>query len=62
MHVQPGTELSEIGELIDAKIFSWRTKIARLTYEPSGEDFLSPCLGEADVMQAGPDRRNSRNG
>jgi hypothetical protein len=22
-----------------------------LTYEPSGEDFLSPCLGEADVMR-----------
>jgi len=20
-------------------------------YEPSGEDFLSPCLGEADVMR-----------
>src|SRR5947208_13680863 len=22
-----------------------------LSYEPSGEDFLSPCLGEADVMR-----------
>src|SRR5262249_48135689 len=22
-----------------------------LNYEPSGEDFLSPCLGEADVMR-----------
>lgn len=22
-----------------------------LTYEPSGEDFLSPCLGEADLMR-----------
>jgi hypothetical protein len=22
-----------------------------LAYEPSGEDFLSPCLGEADVMR-----------
>jgi len=22
-----------------------------LTYEPSGEDFLSPCLGEADFMR-----------
>jgi hypothetical protein len=22
-----------------------------LTYEPSGEDFLSPCLGEVDLMR-----------
>ena len=22
-----------------------------LAYEPSGEDFLSPCLGEADLMR-----------
>ncbi len=22
-----------------------------LAYEPSGEDFLSPCLGEADIMR-----------
>ena len=22
-----------------------------LAYEPSGEDFLSPCLGEADAMR-----------
>ena len=22
-----------------------------MAYEPSGEDFLSPCLGEADVMR-----------
>jgi Protein of unknown function (DUF2891) len=26
-------------------------KICPLAYEPSGEDFLSPCLGEADVMR-----------
>ena len=40
---------------------SWSTDSARkffladkncpLAYEPSGEDFLSPCLGEADVMR-----------
>jgi hypothetical protein len=26
-------------------------KSCPLSYEPSGEDFLSPCLGEADVMR-----------
>jgi hypothetical protein len=32
------------------KFFSADTNCP-LTYEPSGEDFLSPCLGEADVMR-----------
>src|SRR5206468_12614196 len=26
-------------------------KICPLAYEPSGEDFLSPCLAEADVVR-----------
>jgi Protein of unknown function (DUF2891) len=31
--------------------FFLRDKDCPLAYEPSGEDFLSPCLGEADVMR-----------
>jgi len=34
-----------------ARRFFLEDKNCPLTYEPSGEDFLSPCLGEADVMQ-----------
>jgi hypothetical protein len=34
-----------------AKEFYLADKNCPLTYEPSGEDFLSPCLGEADVMR-----------
>jgi hypothetical protein len=34
-----------------AKQFFLNDKNCPLTYEPSGEDFLSPCLGEADVMR-----------
>ena len=34
-----------------AKKFFLGDKNCPLTYEPSGEDFLSPCLGEADVMR-----------
>jgi hypothetical protein len=34
-----------------AKQFYLSDKNCPLTYEPSGEDFLSPCLGEADVMR-----------
>jgi hypothetical protein len=39
--------------LLEAKArqFFLRDKNCPLTYEPSGEDFLSPCLGEADVMR-----------
>ncbi len=34
-----------------------------MNYEPSGEDFLSPCLAEADLVPARPAaRRNSRAG
>ena len=34
-----------------ARQFYLRDKNAPLAYEPSGEDFLSPTLGEADVMR-----------
>lgn len=34
-----------------AKQFYQNDKNCPLAYEPSGEDFLSPCLGEADVMR-----------
>jgi Protein of unknown function (DUF2891) len=34
-----------------ARKFFFADKDCPLNYEPSGEDFLSPCLGEADVMR-----------
>lgn len=34
-----------------AKQFYLADRNCPLSYEPSGEDFLSPCLGEADVMR-----------
>ena len=34
-----------------AKQFYLNDKNCPLNYEPSGEDFLSPCLGEADLMR-----------
>jgi hypothetical protein len=34
-----------------AKRFYTNDKACPLTYEPSGEDFLSPCVAEADVMR-----------
>ena len=34
-----------------AKQFYLGDKDCPLAYEPSGEDFLSPCLGEADLMR-----------
>jgi hypothetical protein len=34
-----------------ARQFYFADKGCPLSYEPSGEDFLSPCLGEADVMR-----------
>ena len=34
-----------------ARKFYLADKNCSLAYEPSGEDFLSPCLGEADVMR-----------
>jgi Protein of unknown function (DUF2891) len=34
-----------------ARLYFLNDKNCPLAYEPSGEDFLSPCLGEADVMR-----------
>jgi hypothetical protein len=34
-----------------ARDFYLNDKMCPLSYEPSGEDFLSPCLAEADVMR-----------
>jgi len=34
-----------------AKYFYLNDKNCPMAYEPSGEDFLSPCLGEADLMR-----------
>jgi Protein of unknown function (DUF2891) len=36
-----------------ARAFFLPDKNCPLAYEPSGEDFLSPCLAEADVMRRG---------
>jgi len=43
----------EFEKLLAAKTreFFLRDKDCALNYEPSGEDFLSPCLGEADAMR-----------
>lgn len=37
--------------LSKARQFYLADKSCPLAYEPSGEDFLSPCLGEADLMR-----------
>ncbi len=34
-----------------ANRFYWKDKSCPLQYEPNGEDFMSPCLGEADFMR-----------
>jgi hypothetical protein len=46
-------ENEEFAKLVSdsAKKFFLADKNCPLTYEPSGEDFLSPSLGEADVMR-----------
>jgi hypothetical protein len=43
----------QFAELIVSKArqFYLHDKACPLAYEPSGEDFLSPCLGEADLMR-----------
>jgi hypothetical protein len=43
----------KFAELIASKArqFYLKDRECPLTYEPSGEDFLSPCLGEADLMR-----------
>jgi Protein of unknown function (DUF2891) len=47
------TKNKEIGQLVPLKIdeFFRADRDCALNYEPSGEDFLSPCLGEADAMR-----------
>jgi hypothetical protein len=34
-----------------ARRFYYQDRNCPMSYEPSGEDFLSPCLGEADFMR-----------
>jgi len=43
----------KLATLVDSKArqFFQNDKNCPLNYEPSGEDFLSPCLGEADLMR-----------
>jgi hypothetical protein len=43
----------KFAELVESKArqFFINDKACPLSYEPSGEDFLSPCLGEADLMR-----------
>jgi Protein of unknown function (DUF2891) len=43
----------EFGALLEsrARDYYGRDRACPLNYEPSGEDFLSPCLAEADVMR-----------
>ena len=43
----------EFGKLVEARVRDYYLKDRNcpLAYEPSGEDFLSPCLAEADVVR-----------
>ncbi len=43
----------EFGKLVEsrARTYYLHDKNCPLSYEPSGEDFLSPCLAEADLMR-----------
>jgi DUF2891 family protein len=47
------TKNDSLARLVDdsARKFFLSDKNCPLNYEPSGEDFLSPCLAEADVMR-----------
>ena len=44
---------AEFGKLVEerARHYYLRDRVCPVTYEPSGEDFLSPCLAEADLMR-----------
>lgn len=44
---------TQFADLLASKTrqFYFQDENCPLNYEPSGEDFLSPCLGEADVMR-----------
>lgn len=51
------TEMKNI--LTDAaNRFYWKDKACPLQFEPNGEDFMSPCLGEADFMRRVMDQRS----
>lgn len=43
----------EFGRLVErrARDYYFKDRNCPLAYEPSGEDFLSPCLAEADLMR-----------
>jgi len=43
----------DLRTLLESKIreFYWNDRGCPLNYEPSGEDFLSPCLAEADAVR-----------
>jgi hypothetical protein len=47
------TQDAGLKALLDAKArqFYFQDRACPFAYEPSGEDFLSPCLAEADVMR-----------
>ena len=47
------TGSAEFGRLVEARARDYYLKDRNcpLAYEPSGEDFLSPCLAEADLMR-----------
>jgi Protein of unknown function (DUF2891) len=47
------TRNDSFGKLVDsrARTFYLKDRNCPLSYEPSGEDFLSPCLAEADVVR-----------
>jgi hypothetical protein len=47
------TGASEFGKLVEsrARHYYLKDRNCPLSYEPSGEDFLSPCLAEADVVR-----------
>src|SRR5206468_12152271 len=44
---------AQFGKLVEARARDYYLKDRNcpLSYEPSGEDFLSPCLSEADVVR-----------
>jgi len=44
---------AEFGKLVEARarVYYLSDRNCPLAYEPSGEDFLSPCLAEADAMR-----------
>ncbi len=44
------TNFSDLAES-KARQFYFKDRNCPLAYEPSGEDFLSPCLGEGDLMR-----------